>query len=99
MPPFLPTSLLLLSGVAFIVGLWFPIQVLLEPGPSVVAYGVILVSFPAWGVGALAGGAAGYLLRRTPPGRPGLEALCWLMVGLNLAAVVICHLWSPEGVS
>lgn len=99
MPSFLPTSLLVLSCVAFLVGLWFPIQVLLEPGPSVMAYGVILVSFPAWGVGALVGGTAGYLLRRMPLGRRGLEYLCWLMVGLNLAAVVICYLWSPEGVS
>ncbi len=99
MPPSLPTSLFVLSGVGFIVGLWFPIQVLLDPGPSAMAYGIILVSFPAWGAGALTGGTAGYLLRRKPRGRPGLEILCWLMVGLNLAAVVICYLWSPEGVS
>lgn len=95
----LPRFLLVLSCVAFVVGLWFPVHVLLEPGPSVMAYGIILVSFPAWGLGALVGGTAGYLLRRTPKAGSLIEALCWTMVGLNLAAVAFCYLWSPEGVS
>lgn len=87
------------SCVAFVVGLYFPLMVLLDPGPSAMAYGVVLVSLPAWAVGALSGGLAGYLVRRGGGLAPQLEAFSWLIGGLNLAAAVLCLIWRPPGIS
>jgi hypothetical protein len=36
--------LAVMAGVAFLVGLYFPILVLLDPGPSAMVYGLVLVS-------------------------------------------------------
>jgi hypothetical protein len=92
-----------LSCLGFVVGLYFPLMVLMDPGPSARAYGILLVSFPAWSVGALSGGVAGYLAGRgegRAAGRaPRLARLSWWIGGLNLAAIVLCLIWQPAGVS
>lgn len=88
-----------LSCLGFAAGLYFPLLVLLDPGPSAMAYGIVLVSFPAWGVGALSGGAAGYLAGRAEGEADRLARFSWWIGGLNLVALVLCLIWSPPGVS
>lgn len=87
------------SCSSFVLGLYFPLMVLLDPGPSAMAYGIVLVSFPAWAVGVLSGGVAGYLEWRAGPVAPRLERFAWLLGGLNLVAVVLCLIWRPAGIS
>lgn len=96
-------SLAGLSSLGFVVGLYVPLMVVLDPGPSSMAYGIVLVSFPAWGVGVLSGGVAGYLAGRGEgrvEGRAArLARFSWWIGGLNLVALVICLTWQPPGVS
>lgn len=87
------------SGAGFLVGLYFPLMVLLDPGPSAMAYGIVLVSFPAWAVGLLSGGLAGYLASRAGRGASRLERCSWLISTLNFAALLICLIWTPPGIS
>lgn len=87
------------SGAGFLVGLYFPLMVLLDPGPSTMAYGIVLVSLPAWAVGLLSGGLAGYLSSRAGRGASQLKRCSWLLSTLNLAAFFICLIWTPPGVS
>lgn len=94
-----PRALMILSCVGFGVGLYFPFLILLDPGPSVAAYLVVLVSFPSWAVGAVSGGTAGYLLWRADRAAPGLRRFSWFISGLNALAVIACAVWSPAGIS
>lgn len=87
------------SCLGFVFGLFFPLMVLLDPGPSAMAYSILLVSFPAWGVGALSGGLAGYLAGRAEGGAERLAKFAWWVGGLNLVALVLCLMWRPAGVS
>lgn len=88
-----------LSCLGFLVGLYFPLMVLLDTGPSAMAYGIVLVSFPAWGVGALSGSLAGWLAGREEGRLPRLARLSWWIGGLSLLALVLCLIWRPGGVS
>jgi len=88
-----------LSSVSLVGGLYFPIAVLMDEGPSVMVYGLILVSFPVWALGALSGGLASYLASRTQPVAPSLRRFSWVCAALNLIAIVVCWVWDPAGVS
>lgn len=88
-----------LSFVALVGGLYFPIAILLDEGPSVLVYGLILVSLPAWTLGALSGGLASYLAARTQPVAPSLRRFSWVCAALNLTAIVVGWVWNPPGVS
>ncbi len=87
------------SGAGFLVGLYFPLMVLLAPGPSAMAYGIVLVSLPVWAVGSLSGGLAGYLASRTGRAASQLQRCSWLISSLNLSAFLICLIWAPPGIS
>lgn len=87
------------SVVCLLVGLYSPVMVLLDPGPSVMAYGIVLFSFPVWALGAVSGGLGGYLASRTEGARPRLRRVAWLLGALNLSAVATGFVWSPPGVS
>jgi VIT1/CCC1 family predicted Fe2+/Mn2+ transporter len=87
------------SGVAFLVGVCFPILVLLDPGPSAWAYMVVLVSLHVWALGFLTGGLAGYLASRAGERGSRLRRLAWLLSALNFAAILICLVWNPPGIS
>lgn len=87
------------SGAGFLVGLYFPLMVLLDPGPSAMAYGIVLVSLPVWAVGLLSGCLAGYLASRAGRGASQLKRCSWLISTLNLSAFLICLIWAPPGIS
>jgi len=109
----LPAALLVVSAVALIGGGWFPLLAWRDPGPSAAAYGIILVSFPGWSIGALSAAAAGVISRSTAKsaaleGREGahttrplraLHGIAWILCALNLAAIAACWAWSPEGIN
>lgn len=99
MSRWLVAAMMVVGCVAFAVGLYFPVMVLLDGEPSVMVYGVLLVSFPAWGLGALSAGAAGYVLRRAERAMPRLQGFSWLVCGLNVIAVIACMIWSPVAIS
>lgn len=94
-----PAALLIVGCVAFVVGLYFPVWVLLDGEPSAMAYGVLLVSFPAWAVGALSAGGAGYVLKRAEGAMPRLQGFSWLVCGLNVIVAIACAIWSPTAIS
>lgn len=87
------------SGAGFLVGLYFPLMVLLDPGPSAAVYGIVLVSLPAWAFGVVTGGLAGYLASQAGRGVSLLQRCSWLISALNLLALLICLIWTPEGIS
>lgn len=94
-----PAALMVVGCVAFAVGLYFPVLVLLDGEPSAMAYGVLLVSFPAWAVGALSAGGAGYVLKRSDRVAARLQKVSWLLLGLNVLAAIACAIWSPTAIS
>lgn len=87
------------SVVCLLVGLYSPVVVLLDPGPSVMAYGIVLVSFPVWAMGAVSGGLGGYMASRADGARARLTRVAWLVGALNLSAIAIGFMWSPPGIS
>jgi hypothetical protein len=88
-----------LSCVSLFGGLYFPIAALLDEGPSVMVYGLGLVSFPAWVLGTLSGGLASYLASRTQAVAPSFRRFSWVCAALNLTALIVGWLWNPPGVS
>jgi hypothetical protein len=93
------TTLTLVSCVAFALGLYFPARALMDAKPSVMIYGIVLVSYPAWVTGTVAATVAAYLFLRADETSPRLEQLSWLMGVLNLAAAALTVIWNPPGVS
>lgn len=87
------------SAILFVAGFAFPLATFLDPGPSVLAYGIILVSVPIWVLGAASAGAVAWGLFRRRPEAVRLRRLALLLCALNLAAIALCWVWNPEGVS
>lgn len=87
----LTSTLLAVSAGAFALGLYYPLGAL--AGHSVMSYGVIFVSWPAWIVGAICGSlAARRASRQQPVDRTMLRvavALALLHVTAALASLVI----------
>lgn len=90
---------LIVSAVSLAGGSYFPLATLADPGPSALAYGILLVSFPAWALGAISGGVAGYLARRSDRPFGMLQGASWALCGTNAAAIVACWIWQPAGIS
>lgn len=87
------------SGLGFVSGMYFPVAVLLDPGPSAMVYAMVMVSFPVWTVGVLSGGLAGYLASRAEGTGAPLQRFSWGCGAMNLMAILISWLWSPAGIS
>jgi hypothetical protein len=78
--------LIALSLCAFVVGLVFPVAArAINP---FMAYGIVFVSWPAWAVGAAAGGIAGYRAANRPPRRSGRASWGIVLCVANVAAAV-----------
>ncbi len=90
---------LVASSFLFVTGLGFPLATVADPGPSVFAYGILLVSIPAWLLGAALAGAAAWRLGRRWPESSRMRRLAWTLCAINLVAITVCWIWDPEGVS
>lgn len=90
---------LVASSALFVTGLMFPVATLIDVGSSAFAYGIPLVSVPAWLLGAASAGAAAWSLGRRGPESSRLRGLAWALCSINLAVIALCWIWSPKGVS
>lgn len=88
-----------LSCLAFVSGMYFPLAVLMDSPPSGMVYGMVIVSFPAWTIGVLSGGLAGYLGSRAEDASRRLQRFSWVCGAINATAIVASWLWSPAGIS
>jgi len=95
----LPAILLALSGIGLLLGLAIPVAILLDGQPSIMTYGLVLFSFPAWLVGALLAGVSGWWLKSGAPGAAVWQRIAWPLAGLNLLSIVACLAWAPAAIS
>lgn len=95
----LPLTLLAGSGASLLLGLTMPVAILLDNSPSVMVYGLILLSFPLWLLGCILAGIAGGLLDRRQPNQIAIKRITWTLGILNLLAILLCLAWQPAGVS
>jgi hypothetical protein len=96
--PRLEIVLLAVSVLALLAGLYFPIRILAEPPPSIMTYGLILFSLPAWLIGGFAAGIAGWRIRKHAGLTP-LWRLAWALCAINLITIIAIFLWHPAGIS
>lgn len=79
-------GLIVLSMVALVAGLVFPIQQARDGSPFYNLF-ILVISWPAWTVGAIAGAAVGIRgLREQPP--PSTAKWGWSVCGANVLAAV-----------
>ncbi len=58
-------SLIAISTILFVLGLVFPVGAkLINP---FLAYGIMVISWPAWGIGAICGGFVGFRSKKKIP--------------------------------
>lgn len=90
--------LLIVSILALLAGFYVPVRIIAESPPSIMAYGLILFSIPAWLIGSVAAGIAGWRIQKQSGLTP-LWRFAWAVCAMNIVSIIAVFLWQPAGVS
>ncbi len=80
-------SLIAISTILFVLGLVFPVGAkLINP---FLAYGIMVISWPAWGIGAICGGFVGFRSKKKIPSNTTFFWIGWGLFTANIIAAII----------
>lgn len=96
--PRIEVILISISILALLAGLYVPGRIVADSSPSTMTYGLILFSIPAWLIGSVAAGVAGWRIQKQSGLTP-LWRFAWIVCAMNIITIIAIFFWQPAGVS